>query len=434
MTNWGSFSWGDGSVYGDGEPGLHYRLPVLRYRDGSIYRGPYRGPGAGLGEGVALPRRPAVALKFYDRADVKQAEITSNSGRQLISRLKFSLMATGPGEFELELTELPRWADLTHEVRVDVHLWNSPTPIYSGFVQEPPLPGGTENGFEFQGHGFYEHTSRVVVTGTYEHTLTHLVVDDLVRRFLEPNTRVVYNAAKIATSNYTVTGPLKFIRTPFRDAMKQLANLAGGYEWGVDERREFFFRPEDTSVVDAARAWVGKQVETAVFRADSSGVVNRMYVVLGQVRSDLDPTHPLYKTNHLEEPLEAAGAGGSQETYGIREGTHRAPNLLTPTDAVRSAAAELAAKQDAKVRGNVRGIEFVGETIPCRGRARITSQDGRNAYTLPAKRVRYTAEGTRVAVELELGELIPKPFHWQADLLARQASEELNRQASQQQL
>lgn len=434
MPSWGGFSWGDGSVYGEMEPGLHYRLPVLRYRAGSVYRGTYGGPGARAGEGIALPRRPAVTLKFYDRFDVKQAEITSNSGRQLISRLKFSLLPTGPGEFDLGLVDLPRWAELTDEVRVDVHLWNSPTPIYSGFIQESPLPGGSENGYDFSGHGFYEHTNRVLVTGTYEHTLTHKVVDDLVRRFLEPNTRVVYNSSKIATSSYTITGPLKFIRTPFREAMKQLSNLAGGYEWGVDERREFFFRPEDTSTVDAARAWVGRNVETAVFRGDNAGVVNRMYVVLGQVRTDLDPSHPLYKTNHLEEPLEAAGQGGSQQIYGIREGTHRAPNLLTPTDAIRSAAAELNQRQDRKVRGTARGIEFVGETIPCRGRARITSRDGRNVYALPAKRVRYAVEGTRVAVELELGDLAPKPFHWQADLVARQAAEELNRQASQQQL
>lgn len=434
MPNWGGFSWGDGSVYGEIEPGLIYRLPLLRYRDGSIYRGSYRGPGAGAGEGVALPRRPAASLKIYDREGLKLAEVTSNSGRQLLHKLSFELLPTGPGQLQMELTDLPRWADITHETRVDVHLWNSPTPIYSGFVQEPPLPGGTEFGYDFEGHGFFQHLERVLVTATYQHQLVHVAVDDVIRRFVEPQTRVVYNAGKILPSTYEIVGPLKFIRTPAKQVLKQLGNLAGGYEWGVDERREFWFGPEDTTVLDAARAWVGKHVESAVFRADSRNVVNRMYVVLGQVRNDLATDHPLYKTNHLEDPLEAAGAGGSQEIYGIREGTHRAPGVLTPTDAVRSAAVDLARKKDPIQRGTVKGIEFQGDQITCRGRARITSRDGRTAYVLPLKRVRYRVEGARVAVELELGDLEPRPYHFEGELVARQAAEELARQASQPQL
>lgn len=439
MADWGAFRWGDGSSYGGGPSeavgaGLRYRLPGLLYRSGLIYRGLYGGGDAVAG-GVVLPRRRGVLLRLFDPQGRRVAEITTNSGRQTLHKLSFELLPTGPGAFDMELTELPPGVEPSHEWRVDVHLWNSVSPIYSGYVQEPPLPGGTDYGFAYEGHGYFGQTERVLVSGRYEPgTLVHQAVDDLVRREIEPRTGVLYRASKIEATTYRLQSPLKFLNTPFRDAMRQLANLAGGWEWGVDELRHFWFRAEDDSVIDAARLWVGKHVETAVFRADSSKVLNHLRISQGQVRNDLASDHPLYKTNWLEDPLEDVGVGSSQERYGIRMGVHRAPNVLSPTDAVRSAAAELRRRRDAPPRATVKGLEFQGVPITCRGLARIASRDGRQIYLLAPKRARYRVEGARVAVDLELGDLEPRPYHFEAELVARQAAEELARQASQQQL
>ncbi len=405
-----------------------YRLDRAQYRRGDldnplIYRGLW-GP-AGLGPGpLEQPSRRAITLRFYDRDGLLRRVLSSNAQHFPLVGLSWDVSDVGCGQLDLKLSED---IGLEFDYRCDVHLWNQLTPVYSGFLVEEPAPGSTERIAAYTFLGGYYLLDRVYITGTYTAQKLYGIVVDVFNQ-AAARLRVTVNSLKIDPVTYTTFGDLKFLRTKFTAVLKQLAALAGGFSWGVDAEGEFFFQAP-TDEVDL-HTWVGKHLETYVPRVDTRDVVTRLYIKTGKVRSDLPTTDTFYKTNWLPDQLDDAPA---QAIYGIREGEYSAPSVLNLVDALVAGQVELDRRKVPRRFASVTGMTFAGEVPTVRGQARIVGRGGQE-LTYPKKRLRYSVEGSRVKVDLELGDYDPTPGDLIGRLAATEAAEQLARQQSQQQL
>lgn len=407
-----------------------YRLQQAQYRRGDlenplIYRGLW-GPGS-LGPGeLVQPSRRAITLRFYDRDGLLVRVISSNAQQGYLLGLSWDTSDVGCGQCDLKVSED---LGLSHDFRCDVHLWNQILPIYSGFLLQEPSAGSTERVFAYSFWGGYHLLDRVYVTATYSAQSVYSVVLDVLQQAgLRLSGRVKLNRDKVDYIAYNLSGNLKFLRTKLTAVLKQLAQLAGGYSWGVDAEGDFFFRAPSTEV--DLHSWVGKHLETYVPRQDTSQIVNRLFVKTGKVRSDLDPTDTFYKTNWLPDALDDEA---SQAIYGIREGEYSAPSVLGLVDALVAGQVELDRLKVPRQSATVSGLTFDGTVHQVRGKARIIGRGGAE-QTLPKKRLRYSVEGGRVKLELELGDFDPTPGDLIGRLAASEAAEALTRQQSQQQL
>lgn len=409
-------------------------IPIYHQPDDIYRKSPvskiYRGlEGASSTPGLSQPHRRAITVRIYDRDDILQHIISSNSGLGYLVQCRFETFDSGCGAFELELT---RYYDLQHDWRVDIHLWNDPLPWYSGFIQERDTPGGTDRTFSYSGYGGTALFERVLVSKTYSGQKVHLIAKDLFQQAeMRLASRIIYDESLIGVSKFSTVGELKFLRTPLKDALKQVADLAGGFEYGVDDRRRMFFRKPSTQV--DLHAWAGKHIETYVPKEDSSKIINKMFVKAGKVRIDIASTNPLYKTNWVAEPLEDKGTGSSQARFGVREGIYSAPSVFSLIDAIRAAAVDLKRKKEPRVWAKARSFVFNGVKLSTTGLARITGIRG-VALILPKKKITHTIRGQKDMVEAELGDLERAPANIIADLAGRQALENLARQQSQNQL
>lgn len=395
----------------------------LRWGDGTIYRGLRLGSPTG---GLTQPSRSGGTIRIYDRDDQLVRVVSSNAGRNILQKCSFELLPTGPGKFDLTLTER---VDVEHDYRVDIHVWNSPKPWYSGFVQHLPNAGTTERSWAISGFGFFAMVEDSLVTGKWPAgTYPHQIAADLAKQlqadtggrisigpisattqatqiFQVDSTGKVLQGTPVAYVNYTTAGNVQFLRTPFKDAMRVVTDLSGEYEWGVDENRQFFFREISQAVTDDSRWWAGRHLETYVPAEDSSKIKNRMYIKLGTQRHDLAADSPLFGTNFLELPLEDTE---SQQLYRVRTGIYSAAAALDPTDATRAAAVELARLARPIQKATVTGIDFAGQRISAQGQARITGRGG-VPLTLRKVKITYTMQAASWKMDLQLGDLDRTP-------------------------
>lgn len=405
-----------------------YRLERAQYRRGDldnplIYRGLW-GP-AGLGPGpLVQPNRRAITLRFYDHAGLLTRVLSSNAQQGYILGLDWEISDVGPGQCNLKTSQE---LGLGFDYRLDVHLWNQLTPVYSGFLVEDPSPGSTERVASYTFLGGYHLLDRVYITATYSAQSVYGIVADVLSQ-AQARLPIALNALKLEPVTYSTIGELKFLRTKLTAVLKQLAALAGGYNWGVDSETEFFFQ-KPSQEVDMHR-WVGKHLETYVARNDYRDIITRLYIKTGKVRSDLPADDPLYKTNWLPDYLDDAPA---QEIYKIREGEYSAPSVLNLVDALVAGQVELDRRKVPRKFASVTGMTFDGEVPTVRGQARIIGRGGEQLI-YPKKRLRYSVDGSRVKVDLELGDYDPTPGDLIGRLAATEAAEQLARQQSQQQL
>lgn len=408
-----------------------YRLERAIYRRGDLehpllYRGLW-GPGGRSPEALSQPLRRAITLRFYDRAGTLVRVLSTNAQRGYLTALSWEITNQGCGLCNLTSTED---LSLSFDYRVSVHLWNQSSPVYSGYMLRDPATGGTDRVFSYEFQGGRQLLDRVYVTATYgAQSVLAIVLDQL--RAAGQRLPIAFNEAKIDTIAYSTVGDLKFLRMPLSKVLSQLADLAGGYEWGVDEDAEFFFRAKSEDV--DMHTWVGKHLQTYTPGADYSEICNRLFIKTGKVRSDLAATDPYYKTNWLPDAVEDAGPGSSQDVYGLREGEYSAPSVLNLVDALVAGQVELNRRKGPRRFASVAGLTYEGTPFSVTGQARIVGRDG-SELVYPKKRLRYALAGERITLELELGDFDDTPGDLMGRLAAAAAAENLARQQSQQQL
>lgn len=396
-----------------------YQLPYLRYGMGAIYRGSWTAPPApGSGDFVHY----GASIKLFDTSDTQIAEFSSDAQDSRLASLTFALMPTGPAEFDIEVAD-PSIA-LAHAYRIDVRLWGHADPIYSGFFQKIPGRGTTEFPLKGSGFGFYKFLQDLTYNADFQAQSVWRVVDTLARD-MESRSRIVYNGGKIVQDprSLYVMNEIKFLRAPMLTAIQTLADLAGGFEFGVDARREFFFRPPVTAIADDSRLWVGKNLATFINASDSTGLKNRLWIRSGKRNTTGD--------NYLPFSVEDKA---SQAAYGLREDSWDAPTIFADADAYRAAAVQLYDIKDPLATGQVTGIDLQPNSlINCAGFCQVTDNNGNSAPFSKAKVV-YKVDGKGIVVDMDLGVIKPTSLQGLfSEMKARQAQQELIYNLSMQQ-
>jgi hypothetical protein len=355
----------------------------------------------GIKTGIPTYVPPLLTVKgfkliFYDTSQVKVGEFGADVQLGRISEIEFELMDFGCGAFSFILDSLPPFP-VSYRTRVDVHPYFDTTPWFSGFIQTTPKPG-QKPPYRYIGFGFFEQLDWVTVTASYQSQEVSLIVKDIIQNIVAPSTQIGYNASKIEATTYTVTD-ITFDYAFAKDALQQLANIAQGYEFGVDDAREFYFRAIDTE--PHYFYWAGRQFQDVDLEEDPQGIRNKLYVKSGKIQEG--------GTNIVGSVSDP----GSISAYGLREEVVTAPDILNSDDALQWAGQVLAEKKDTKVKAKIKNVLFdtTKAKIEARGKIVITTFDG-SVYTAPLMRVLYRISSAGTLGEIECGAVLI-PFEQQ---------------------
>lgn len=290
--------------------------------------------------------------------------------------------------YELKVGKYIDAFDMAYRTRVDIHPYFDDTPWFTGFIQSIPQIG-QKRPFEYSGFGFFEQLDWVTVTGSYASQDVAVIVKDIIQNVVAPNTQIIYNAAKIQSPGYTVES-IDFDHTYAKDAIQTLADMAQDFEFGVDNSREFYFRPIDTVVHYSY--WVGKHFQNIEIEQFPHTVRNKLYIKIGEIQAG---GTNIIGSVHNNDSINA---------HGLREEVINVPESLDTTDATRWANEILAKMKDPSVKAEIKNI-FFDETkakIDAKGKARITVYDG-TEYELFVRVISYTISAAGILGEMELG-------------------------------
>lgn len=366
-----------------------------RYREAERYR-----EARLLGIEVGKPEYKAAKLelkgfkiKFYDLLDNKLYELGSDVKHGRISRANFELMDFGCGAFSFMLDDTPPF-DLTYRTRADIHLYFDELAWFTGFVQTIPQPG-QKKPFEFSGFGFFEQLDWVTVSKDYENQDVADIVKDIVQNMVAPNTQIIYNESKVETTGYTITN-IDFYLSFAKDAIQSLADIAQGFEFGVDNVREFYFRPIDTDL--KYHFWSGKHFQDMGIEENPFAVRNRLYIKVGLIQGE--------GYGYIKEGSNCIGYVEDVDSiaiYGLREDIVTAPDVLDVDDAWRWGAEILQDRKSPNIKGKISNIIFdkTKTKVDSKGKIRVTGHEG-SEYEFKIEKVSYSISSQGILGEMEL--------------------------------
>lgn len=339
-----------------------------------------------------------IKIVIYNTEGTKLAEISNEVQKGILYEASFELVESGCGDFSFTLLKEFTQIEITYNHRIDIHLFGSQTPWYSGYVMTRPKPGNTSRTFTYGGFGFFNQLKTCIMDYHYYATTfpaatdrcVSKVVDHIARTFIEPKTEIVYNCGKIDGMSFVITD-MDFDKTSVKDALSDIVDIAQDYVVGVDEVREFFFRPVKDEVNPTCIKFTGKHIQTVLFSDDTFKIRNKLYIKSGTITDG---------SNYICTVEDAA----SQATYGVLEDVLTIPTALATEDAQRWGEYKLSKLKDPVQKAKVTGIDINGTLIRAEGKARIYDKEGRS-YEYPIKKVIYKIVSSGITADLELGEL-----------------------------
>ena len=378
-------------------------------------RWPYLGPVSSSSSEATKSLTPlkdnVFAIKCYGPDGVKVAEYSSSSDNNTVRSLKFSLIETGCGNFEIEFLALPHDEHFDYNRRIDIHLFNDSRPWYSGRVTRRPTKGSTEKTFKISGFGHYSLLDRINVYGTYEGKDVADIVRDIGTQ-IESKVGIRAISSEIVKTGYIVT-KISFDGEKAKEAIKQLTEFAANYISGVDEYNRLYFKKIISDINEHARFWVGEHVEEYSPEEDFDEIINYARVKGGKLNTD--------GTNWLavvEDPE-------SQAKFGRREAVWTLPSAFAESDATRWALEELGIKKEPKHSATIKGItleypnadgSFNVRKLSTRGRAAIFSREAPPRY-YPISQINYTITADKgIQCEMKLGEIKEDVGSWLAGI------------------
>lgn len=367
---------------------------------------------------VSFPNAPGeYSVKVFNADGTKLAEWGSAVQANPILKLDFELLETGCGSFDMTLAELPAVASLDYGMRVDIHLFNDALPWYSGYINSRPVAGTTATTFVYKGYGFFQQLDTVLVNQTYESLDVALIAKAILQAYIEPSTDILYNSTKITAAGYVAT-KLRFDNIDAKSAMKKLAEFATGYVYGVDEAREFFFRPVTATINEQARLYVGVHISEYTPTEDLSDLCN--YALIKGATMDESGS------NILATVQDAT----SQTTYGKRQKVLSVPAAVSAADATRWGEQEIGRRKDPKRKAQIKGLKleypnadgtYNVRRIKPDGKAAIGPVDGSAAHEYPITKIKYSITSQGILATLDLGELPKTMESWFVDSYRRKA-------------
>lgn len=355
--------------------------------------------------GLYPKRDTGAKIRFFDQSESFKGEISEEQRTNVLGRIRFEWREFGCGTFSFDLKISMADLAANHNItvamfdRVDIHLFGDIKPWYTGIILDFPHPSSTERPSFISGAGFHILLDKTFVNldvdaSTFPDSADRevsKVSDYLMQNVIEPQTRIVYDVNKITATDpaYTITD-LPWPRVTARKAMADLAEIAQDYVFGVDEQRDFFFRPRSSDVnLDAIR-WVGKDVKEFNIRNAGRKIANQLLVFSGKITDG---------SNFVTTVSDAA----SISSNGIWEKKVTMPSALDSADATRWANDLLDQLKDPKTPATVKGVLLKQTLIKPVGQFRIFDLDG-TQFQLPMKRCRYTVDSKGAKVDIDLDE------------------------------
>ncbi|MDR2006906.1 MAG: hypothetical protein LBP78_06670 [Acidaminococcales bacterium] len=370
-----------------------------------------------------------VQVIAYNKDGTKSAIFGNDTEEQSFTQITFELTETGCGSAKFKFSRFPTFDEIRYGQRLDIHLFGDYRPWWSGYVLNRPDTGGTETSYEIECHGFYNILAKRLIFQRYQNTEISEIVKDICRQ--AEDLGVIVNVSKIYPTDYEITD-INFDGVNVQECLKQLSEFAVDWVFGVDEYREFYFKPRVDEINEEARFWVGHHVNEYTPKVDADKIVNWARVKGAKMDDETG-----------EQWLCVVEDAQSQSLYGRREEVWTLPSAYSADDAERWGQSEIRRYKDAIPSAKVKGLlltypkpdgVFWVRKLSTDGQAAITNKDG-EMKTYPISKIKYTIESNKgIVCDMELGE---QPFEIEAYLsnIEREArNNELLQQASNQQL
>lgn len=216
-----------------------------------------------------------------------------------------------------------------------------------------------------------------------------------------------------------------------KEALKQLADFAIDYVYGVDQYRQLYFQPRDNEINEQARFWIGMHLNTYVPTWDVEKIVNHAYIKGGNV------------DNEGEQWLAEVSDTESINKYGLQEAIWTLPSAYSESDAQKWGQSQMRKYKEPTKSAKVTGVKleypradgtFFVRKLSTQGQTALTTNEG-EIYTYPITKLKYTVSADKgISLDMELGE---QPFEidrYFADLDRNAKMAELLQQASTKQL
>lgn len=156
----------------------------------------------------------------------------------------------------------------------DYELW------WRGFIEGRQASFSDRERVVVDGFGYVSQLQRILINRTYTSTEVSAIVTDILDTDVTPNTKIVKNAAKIASTGVTPDSVV-FANVTADQAIKTLAEIVGGREWGVDRTRDFYFQARVDTVL--ARYLPGRHVVNYRVLDSFGKITNRVKLEGGDV-------------------------------------------------------------------------------------------------------------------------------------------------------
>lgn len=335
----------------------------------------------------------------YNKNGTKTAYFGSGVERNALSKVSFEIGETGCGNVELTFHELPSNAELDYMQRIDIHLFGDRAPWYSGYIITRPVEGTTDTTFTFKGYGYYNQLSSYLIFKTYENMDPGDIVRDIAVE-AERHLDIVFNDIKIEKAGYTCT-KIVFDGVTIKDALKTLSEFATDFVYGVDERRNIYFKPRVKEINEQARLTVGKHISSYSPTWDVDKVVNWVRTKGGNVN------------DKGEQWICTAKDDESIKKYGYRMKVLSLPAAYTIADAQRYSDNYVRQYKEPIKSAVVKGLNLeyplVDGTFNVRhmtteGMAEIRALSGK-VYEYPITKLKYTLSTNKgISCDMTLGE------------------------------
>jgi hypothetical protein len=391
-----------------------------------VWRSPERRGGKTKSTIKYLPDR--VQIIAYNADGTKSAVFGNDTEDMNFKQLTFENGETGCGPAKIQFSKFPEFDEIRYGQRIDVHLFGDARPWWSGCVLKRPDSGGTATTFTVECHGFYNALKHRLIFKRYQNTEISEIVKDVCRQ--AEDLGVLVNTGKIYSTDYEITD-INFDGATVQECLKTLSEFAADWVYGVDEYREFFFKPRLDAVNEEARFWVGAHLKDYTPAVNVEKIVNRARIKGAKIDEE------------GESWLCTVEDVVSQAIYGRREAVWSLPSAYSADDAERWGKEEIRRYKDPIPSAKVKGITlayprpdgvFWVRKLSADGQAAITGQDG-EMKTYPITKVKYTVEaGKGIVCDLELGEQPFDPAKWMIRIEREARNNELLQQASNQQL
>lgn len=240
---------------------------------------------------------------------------------------------------------------------------------FQGLIEDKaPNVRNNEETILVQGHGYQAQLSRIqLIDVTFTSTEISAIVKSLLDNYIVPNTDITYSASDIEVTGYTPDS-LPF-NTDVESAIETLADLAGGYVWGVDKDRKFFFKAKSTDTDDELCFPLGGKVTAFTDDYSFKDIVNRVIIQGGDIAG------VPFRPDSTTSPYNSTA---SQLKYGRRDFVYQNSAIVTDAVAQQIAASILNEKAD----------------VLRRARCEIVNHETRIESTIPIPLFQLLARGT----------------------------------------